>query len=320
MIFKRPDAIVEMDTQSVLDDLLGAARKPDVMLVDMSQLMIACISKTFKPTDQIDLGMVRHLILDTLRANVVKFRKDYPEVVLAFDSAKGGLGYWRRDISYYYKKNRKKARDESGFDWEKIFGYIEQVIAEIRLQMPFKSIRVDRVEADDIIAVLVKRLSFEGRKTLILSGDGDYAQLHKFAGVKQYAPTKKEFVKCKVDPHMDLMVKLIKGDKGDCIASIKCRSDYYYTQLEGERAPAITQKWIAELTSVDDPRTLMTEEQKARFDENKKLVDFDCIPDTIQQQIVEAYQVAKPAGRATMYNYFMMSGLNKLMNKLQDFL
>lgn len=288
-----------------------------VHLIDMSQLMIATISHTFKPEDPISEGMIRHLILDTMRYNMTKFKEQYPITVLAFDSSKG---YWRRDIAPYYKRNRKEKRDADPRDWEMIFSAINKITEEFKENMPYHVIKVDKVEADDIIAVLTKKFSVEGRQVLINSGDGDYTQLHKYKNVKQWAPVQKAWKKCKYgSPYKDLMVKCVKGDAKDGVASIKCRSDFIISRLEGERAKPIATKWLEKIFDAEDPKSLMTEEEARRFDENRELIDFEFIPDNIEYEILLAWEKSKPAPRGKIYNYFVTNALVKMLQKIGEF-
>ena len=89
-----------------------------MILVDMSQISLASMmmhlnmNKTTKP----DEGMVRHMILNSLRMYRMKFKEEYGELILCFDSRH----YWRRDHFPYYKAGRKKSREDSNLDWESI--------------------------------------------------------------------------------------------------------------------------------------------------------------------------------------------------------
>ena len=292
--------------------------KPGVMILDTSTLMIATISHTFKPEDVVTEGMLRHLILDTIRFNVLKFKNEYPEVILAMDNSK--MGYWRRDIAHYYKMNRKKKRDEDVRDWEMIFGLIHKVTEELKENMPYKVLDLQKTEADDIIAVLSKKFTAEGRKVLLVASDGDYTQLHGLPGLRQWSPIEKSWKKCKHgSPYKDLMYKLIKGDAKDGVAGIKSRSDYIISKLDGERAPAITKKFLEEIYNAADPVELLTEQEKARYNENQMLIDFNFIPDYISNPILKAYDEVQAAPRMKMYPYFVRSQLMKMIEKISDF-
>ena len=61
---------------------------------------------------------------------------------------------------------------------------------ELTEWFPYKLVQVEKAEADDIIAILVGLLN---ERTLILSSDKDFVQLHGF-NVRQYSPMQKKFV------------------------------------------------------------------------------------------------------------------------------
>ena len=110
-------------------------------------------------TKQVDEGMVRHMILNSIRNYVMQFKSDYVEsdadVILAWDSKH----YWRRDFFPQYKLNRKKARDKDSKDWESIFECLNQIKKEIKDYLPYKVVEVHGAEADDIIAVSYTHLT-----------------------------------------------------------------------------------------------------------------------------------------------------------------
>ena len=91
-------------------------------------------------------NIIRHAILNALRSHNLKYRRDYGDMVIACD----GRNYWRRTFFPAYKGLRKKARDESDLDW----GFIHECLHEIREDLakyfPYRVIRHDRAEADDV--------------------------------------------------------------------------------------------------------------------------------------------------------------------------
>lgn len=289
-----------------------------VVFFDMSQLFMASLMNTFSPKDNIEIGMLRHLFLDTVRSNIMRFKKDYPIVVLALDECKDG--YWRRDIAWYYKKNRAKAKEASEWDWDHIFGMINPIVAEFKQHLPRQVIGINKVEADDIIGVLTKYLSEKGHPIMIVSSDGDYTQLHKYKNVKQWSPMQKKLVKPKYgSSYADLMVKLVKGDKKDGVSPIQCRSSYYIDRIEGERAPSTKSAWLKELTDAPDPRKMLSGTLLERFDENVQLLDFEAIPKTIVDNIIEMYHNTQIGTRNKFYTYMIKSGCAKMIDKIGDF-
>lgn len=295
--------------------------KEGVLLIDLSQVALASATSSFEPNEKITEGMLRHMVLNSIRFNTVKFRKEgYTKVCLCVDNAKNG--YWRRDFAYYYKKNRGKDRDESKWDWEGYFTGIRTIIEELKQYMPYYVIDVDKAEADDGIAVLTKELTLKGHKVMIISSDGDFTQLHKFPNVSQWSPMQKKLVKPKSgSAQVDLMAKILKGDRKDNVASIKVRSDYWFTFIEGERTPPTKTDFIVKCadSSDDEIKSLLTETEYNRFLENRVLIDFDYIREDIASSILELYNNYVQPKRGLIYSYFVKSGLSKLTNNINDF-
>lgn len=292
--------------------------KDDSMAIDVSNISIATLMNNFTPKtqDQINISTVRHLILDTIRFNIVKFKSEYPDIILAFDDNK----YWRRNVASYYKKKRKIDHENSDWDWERLNGFIHPVFDELRTVMPYHCLRVDYAEADDIIGVLGKHVVADDRRFKIVSSDTDFCELQKYSGVSQWSPTQKKPVTPKYgSPRNDLRMKIIKGDAKDSIACIKIRSDYIVTKVEGERAPNIYAKELEKWLEMDDPTLDMQPEWAARYKENEVLRDFDFIPQDIANNIIDAYNKPKQGNKAKMEKYFMENKLVRMFEKMSDF-
>ncbi|CAA7537595.1 Ribonuclease H [Klebsiella phage vB_KpnM_05F] len=302
-----------------LNKLMQDEGEPDdTMVIDISNISIATLMNNFKPKEQasITIEMIRHLVLDTLRFNVVKFKGEYPEIVIAFDDR----NYWRRQKAWYYKKRRQIEHEESEWDWDRLNNFLNPVFEEIRQNMPYLGLKVEFAEADDIIAVVTKKAVGEGRRVLVVSADSDFTQLQKYNGVRQWSPPQKKWVTPKYgSPRNDLRYKNIKGDKKDSIACIKIRNDYIVTKVEGERAPAVKSSELEAWLEADDPTTLMTPEWTARYKENEELRDFEFIPKDIENSIIEAYNTPKSGSKAKMERYFMDNKLSRMFEKLSDF-
>ncbi len=302
-----------------LNKLMQDEGEPDdTMVIDISNISIATLMNNFKPKEQasITIEMIRHLVLDTLRFNVVKFKGEYPEIVIAFDDR----NYWRRQKAWYYKKRRQIEHEESEWDWDRLNNFLNPVFEEIRQNMPYLGLKVEFAEADDIIAVVTKKAVGEGRRVLVVSADSDFTQLQKYNGVRQWSPPQKKWVTPKHgSPRNDLRYKNIKGDKKDSIACIKIRNDYIVTKVEGERAPAVKSSELEAWLEADDPTTLMTPEWAARYKENEELRDFEFIPKDIENSIIEAYNTPKSGSKAKMERYFMDNKLSRMFEKLSDF-
>ena len=84
-----------------------------MILIDYSQIAISNIAVQLamsKDKMTLSIPIVRHMILNSIRGLVHRFKQDYPgDVIIAVD----GPAPWRRDIFPHYKAKRREGRDES---------------------------------------------------------------------------------------------------------------------------------------------------------------------------------------------------------------
>jgi 5'-3' exonuclease len=278
-----------------------------MIIIDLSQFLI---SSTFASIGaqkkiEIDEELLRHILLNSIRAVRVKY-KDFGNVVIACDDT----DYWRKGIFPYYKAHRKKAREESDIDWNAIFKALDKFKAELKEFFPYKVLQVPHAEADDIVAVLTKHYHAEG--VLIASSDKDYQQLQKYPRVTQYSPLTKKEINCSY-PEQYLMEHTIKGDKGDGIPNCLSADNTFVMNL---RQKPLTAKRIAEI-SYDPMQT--DENTKRNYLRNKQLIDFDCIPDYIEAQILEQFEGQEYGHKRDLFNYFIQFKLKNLMGAIGDF-
>jgi len=309
------------DSDHILKDSKGIA------VVDFSQIVISTITAMYKPTETIDVDMLRHVILNTLRSNVMKFKSKYPDVVIAIDD--GTKTYWRKKEAWYYKYSRKEGRESSGYDCDTIFEAMTTVKNELKTIFPLIVIGIPGFEADDIISVVCKTYGV-AIPVLIISSDGDFTQLHN-KNVKQYSPMQKKYVKPKNgSPKRDLFFKVVKGDKKDGIASFLASNDHYTKEADPDtgkkpRAPSVSAKVLASLidsdvNNLDEVKAKVTEEQFVRIKENLLLLDLNNLPKWVEDEILEELNnYVIPNGRR-LYSYTIKHRLNKIRENIQDFL
>ena len=287
-----------------------------MILVDMSQISLASMmmhlnmNKTIKP----DEGMVRHMILNSLRMYRTKFKEEFGELILCFDSRH----YWRRDHFPYYKAGRKKDRKESNLDWDAIFSCLNDIKQELKDYFPYKHLEVYGAEADDIIAVLCLELEYDNGKTLILSGDKDFIQLHRFTNVKQYSPITKKFING-IDPYEYLTEHILKGDTSDGVPNVLSPDN---TFVDGLRQKPVGKKKIAEWTGnilIPAEMALPNEEARRNFQRNEKLIDLSKSPEDIFMSCLDAYKEAQDGDRSKLLNYFIEKRLSSLTESIGDF-
>ena len=282
-----------------------------MILVDYNQVAIANLMEQIGSSKTpVDESLVRHMILNTIRTYVKKFKESHgPEVVIACDNKK----YWRRDIFPYYKANRRKSRESSGHDWASIFEVLHKIKDELRNHSPYKEIDVDTAEADDIIAVLATRHSGSG-KVMILSSDKDFAQLQRYPNVEQYSPILKKFIKEPL-PMTQLKQLIIRGDKGDGIPNILSADGVF---VEGGRQKPITEVKIITWLN-QSPEEFCNEDMLRNFNRNEMLIDLTKIPESLKQSIIDTYENTKGHTKQEFLNYMMANRLKNLIEVIDEF-
>ena len=282
-----------------------------MILVDLNQVMISNLMIQVGGNKDVDLdeNLFRHMILNSLRSNRTKFNEKYGELVICCDDK----NFWRKDIFPYYKANRKKNRDQSGIDWSTVFNTLNKVRDEIETFFPYKVIKVETAEADDVIGTLVKYNHDE--PVLILSGDKDFIQLHKYRNVTQYSPITKKFVNG-IDPDEYLYEHILKGDVSDGVPNVLSVDN---TFTDGLRQKPLGKKKIAEWAGPMCEQFLPNDEVRRNYQRNKKLIDLKESPKELYLECLKAYKEAPEGDRSKLLNYFIEKRLKNLMESIGDF-
>lgn len=280
-----------------------------MIIFDFNQIAIANLMEQIGSSKApVEESLVRHMILNTIRTNIKKFR-EYGEVIIACDNKR----YWRRDVFPYYKAHRKKNREASGHDWASIFECLHKVRNELATSSPYKVIDVDGAEADDVIGVLVKRYA-PSQKIMILSSDKDFVQLQTHPNVSQYSPTLKKAIKTE-DANLQLKHLILDGDKGDGVPNILSADNCI---VEGIRQKALTQKRLDELMNMNIAVD-GSDDIKRNWSRNKQLIDLSEIPQSIAESIISTYENTKPATRQQFMNYMIANRLKNLLEVIDEF-
>lgn len=285
-----------------------------MILVDLNQVLISNLmvqtrgQGDVKPNEE----MIRHMVMNSLRGFNVKFKEKYGDMVLCSDAG----NTWRRDIFPHYKYKRKKDRTESSFDWDNIFDILTNIKNELKENFPYIMMYEEKCEADDIIAILTKYYH-QDEKIMIVSGDKDFIQLQFYKNVEQYAPIQKKFIGfdedgIKIDPKEFLLEQILKGDRSDGIPNILSPNDSFVT---GIKQKPMTKKRLEECSVTDN----LDEQLSARYNENKKLIDLNQIPQVYEDAIINSYRSYKVNDRSKLLTYFIENKLKSLMENIGDF-
>jgi 5'-3' exonuclease len=282
-----------------------------MIIFDYNQVAISNLMQQIGSSKgPVDEALVRHMILNTIRTYVKKFRETHgPEIVIACDSK----NYWRRDVFKYYKASRKKARETSGHDWNSIFECLNKIRDELKEHSPYKVIDYETCEADDVIATLTMKFA-STQKIMILSSDKDFAQLQRFPNVEQYSPILKKFIKEPL-PFMQLKQLIIRGDKGDGIPNILSKDDVF---VLGERSKAITEAKIINWLN-QEPKEFCNEEMLRNYSRNESIIDLTKIPEHLVQGILNKYENTKGHTKSEFMNYMIANRLKNLLQVMDEF-
>lgn len=280
-----------------------------MIILDMNQISVASLMMNMHmaKADTVDEDMVRHMILNSVRMYRMMFNEDYGEVVLTWDSRH----YWRRDYFPEYKLNRKMGREKDTKDWDQIYGVLNKIKDEMRLNLPYKYLEVYGAEADDIIAVLCKK--YQSENIVIVSADKDFIQLHKYSKVKQYSPNTKKMING-LDPNVYIKEHVLKGDSSDGIPNVLSPDN---TFVDGLRQKPLGKKKIGVILQTDFDE--LHDEVKRNYQRNEKLINLDNVPDDLEFKILSEFDSAPCGDRSKLLNYFISSKLKTLTESIGEF-
>ena len=255
------------------------------------------------------------MILNSLRRYNLKFRKDYGQMVIACDSSS-----WRKETYPQYKAKRKTTRDESPLDWGHLFTLINGVRDEIKENMHYPVVTVDRAEADDIIAELVESTQEFGKcePVMIVSSDKDFFQLQQYSNVKQFSPMKRDFIKVD-DAAFYKFDHICRGDSSDGVPNVLSVDESF---TEGIRQKPMRAKKIQEWYTANGDSQLMDmmgQDTYRNYCRNKSVIDFDYIPEDIKTDINNKYNQQTNKNKRGVLTYLIEKRCNMLIDSVADF-
>jgi 5'-3' exonuclease len=281
-----------------------------MILLDNNQIILANLFQSIKTEPNISEDLLRHLVLNSYRMIRKTFMNEYGELVICHDSSNS----WRKKFFPLYKANRAKAHDQSEHDWDKIYSILNIVRDEISETFPYKNVKANNAEADDIIAILAKNYHLT-EKILIVSNDKDFQQLQRYSNVKQYSTFKKEYLDCS-NPENFLQEHIIRGDSSDGIPNILSDDDSFMN--ENKRQNRLTKK------AYDDVCNSISNIENTKYfrnwERNQTLIDFNKIPDNIETQILTEFN--KPllvTDRSKILPYMITHKLKNLISSIEEF-
>ena len=259
-----------------------------MILIDLSQIYHQAVYSYTKNSNEIDEGILRHLVLTKIfeiKKELKKKKNISDEIILCGD----GKDYWRKEYFPYYKAGRKKKKEDSELDWEYISSCYNSIREQFKNELPMKYLEVPRCEADDLIYVL--SMINPNDRIIIVSNDKDFLQIQNFrTNVKQFCPRKHEFV----NPFgFSLFEKILRDESGDGIPNFLSDSDTFVNPEKKQKR--LMQKRVDEILKIsggyENPELFCESTiELENFIRNKKLIDLREIPDTFFNLIKETFE------------------------------
>ena len=279
-----------------------------MILIDFNQQIVSSAHYLQKNNIEINVSTLQHTFFKYIISRIHginsspiarkhgAFSKTAHDVIICCD----GRNYWRRDYFPYYKIKRAENRSKSSLDWGKIFECVDEIKENIINNTKLKLINVDKVEADDIISVLVKE--FSGKENIcILSTDRDFVQLQEYDNIWQFSTISNSFIKPDISGVDSLIDKLIVGDKGDGVPNV-LSSDDIFVQEKGRQTPIRKNKYEELYTAIKNKVTkcatyedlMIIEECSVNLSRNNQLMNLITgIPKEISKLIIQEYDKVK---------------------------
>ena len=199
------------------------------ILIDMSSVLHRKIHSSLKAVKDIRIENGEyvtkdyiHMVIQNIIKDIVQnhhqYSKKYGDIVLLFDDS----SYWRKDVYPDYKSHRKVNRDKNPVNYKEVYVYYNELAEILAEHFPWKVLKVNNAEADDLILILARELS-QSEEVLILSPDKDMIQAQKYPNIKQYSPlTNKWMVPENKNESMDDWLKehVCLGDGSDDVPKI----------------------------------------------------------------------------------------------------
>lgn len=293
------------------------------LLFDWNNLSIRCLfgcPEINAHSSNPDYKLWEYITFNSIYYMLYKEKVD--EVILGVDS-----GSWRKLIFPEYKAQRKDVRDKSDVNWEEFYKHSNNFLEEIKENLPFKVISFPKAEADDVLAILAKNIN----NSVIVSADADFLQLSNVC--KIYHPLRKKYVS-ENDCETFVTKLCLMGQKKDNIFNIKTPIDWPKEKRRPPFGEKTAEKCLQNIENVlknykydfeyvdenGDPRKYINEVNgKERFELNKKLLDFNCIPPSIINKVLEKYNTYKTRSNPdNLYKYIKEKNWREILENFDD--
>jgi hypothetical protein len=262
-------------------------------------------------TVEMNLDMIRHLILNSLLYSMRNHKAQYGDCIIACDNGSS----WRKHAFTAYKGLRGATKDKYKIDWGKYYAFLNEVIEDLKNEFPYTVVSVPHAEGDDVIGVLVRHYQTTKmmEEILIVSGDKDFRQLHDDR-TKQYSPILRKFVTVS-DAAREIKEHVIKGDRLDGVPNILSADNCL---VAGDRQTKMSSKRLEKYMTLEVSEYEPTVQRN--WARNDLMINLDRIPDRIQQAVMTEFEdQSKTSQHNNVFNYLFKKGLKELQGAAAEF-
>lgn len=195
------------------------------------------------------------------------FQIKYKDIIFVRDCLRETI--WRTKIYPKYKANRSSILKHDNINQYlgNLFIYLyNEYLPMLLKKFGISMIKVEEAEADDIIFVFAKLLEKNNISSIIIANDTDFYQILSDK-IKMYDLSLKEEKKIN-NPDQHLLYKILRGDKSDNIHGFRIKKKEFFEN-----------KILSDTISNNIPLFL----------NNRKLIDYKCIPLYIKDRIYQLF-------------------------------
>lgn len=223
--------------------------------------------------NQVFMEKYEKMYLDSIIKLIKKKVFDNSNIIFCMDSPKETL--WRTQLQCDYKGDRVDLSLKHNFKPVFEYTYSTMIPNFITNNNNISSLRVEKMEADDLIAIITMHM--KEQSIYLVSGDEDFLQLGRDNLIFINYKVKKPFKLTEEEAYKSLRTKFILGDSSDCIPSIFPKG----VRSKKKEILESDEKLEEYLNSNPDARK--------QFEFNKKMIDFKNIPKALVIKVISQY-------------------------------
>lgn len=223
--------------------------------------------------NQVFMEKYEKMYLDSIIKLVRKKVFDNSNIIFCMDSPKESL--WRTQLQCDYKGDRADLSLKHNFKPVFEYTYSTMIPNFISNHNNICSLRVEKMEADDLIAII--SMHMKDQLIYLVSGDEDFLQLGRDNLIFVNYKAKKAFKLTEEEASKALRIKFILGDSSDCIPSIFPKG----VRSKKKEILESDEKLEEYLNSNSDARK--------QFEFNKKMIDFKNIPKALVTKVLNQF-------------------------------